>query len=1074
MDDSPINNALTDNSPDKASGQPLPDRRQQNGIIAWMARNPVAANLLMLVVMVAGIQALFDITKEVFPTIEPNWINIIVPYPGSSPVEVEQGILIKIEESVQDIVGIETIRSTASEGSGKVIVEFEAGTDMAEAMNKIQLRVDSISSFPGDAEPPIIEGGGPIRARVINLSLYGDLQESQLKELADRARDGLLAIPGITHVDVTGARNYEIAIEVSNLALQQYGLQFDDVVNAVRNQSRDLPGGKLRTDSGSISLRSMGQAYSTQEFSSLTLVDRLDGTRITVGDVAEVMDGFEDQPLMSRINGKSGITLKVMRVGEQSTLAISEQVYRYADNLRQQLPQGVEVDVWADRTEVLESRINLLLKSALQGMLLVMISLAIFLQIPVAFWVMMGLPFCFLGALFLMNLPAVDLSINIMSLFGFIMVLGILVDDAIVTGESAYAQLEADNDGIESIIKGVKRVAIPTIFGVLTTILAFFPLLLMKEGIGRFFGFMAPVVIFCLLLSLIETKLILPAHLRHLKISDPNIKSSGLKARWEHFQGRVSRGLKNFAQYRYLPLLQKAVDYRYVTLACFIATFIVVYGFLQAGILRTVFFPTVPSNSIRVDLQMPQGTSYQKTHEYALHIEAAALVVNKAYREEWGMNVITSLEVESTTDSAAEIRAELLPSTEREVTSMEVAKHWRQAIGTLSGVKAMSVNANAGFSGIPVNIELQSSDLEQLRLAAEEIKLALVPYDGVFDVRDTFDAGGPEVDIRITREGQALGLGQAELARQVRQAFFGAEIQRLQRNRHEVRVYVRFPKEQRETLETLRSMWVQLPSGEKVPFDVVGEIVESTGVSTINRINRHRVVNVQADVDKSKISPAEVVAAIERDVLPEVFERHPAVGYRLSGEAEEQAENVNSLVVGAGVMLILVYAALAIPLRSYGQPLLIMSVIPFGIIGAFIGHLLFDKPLSVFSTVGMVALSGVVVNDSLVLVDYINHRCREGLAWRAAVMEAGVRRFRAVILTSVTTFMGLLPIQLETSIQSEFLKPMAISVAFGVLFATVVTLILVPVLCFIVDDIKQLKQKVAQRTELALSEKSVG
>ncbi|MFA7555449.1 MAG: efflux RND transporter permease subunit [Spongiibacteraceae bacterium] len=1032
---------------------------KETGIIAWMAYNPVAANLLMLVIMVAGLQSLFVLTKEVFPSFPTQTLTITVPYPGSSPEEVEQGIIIKIEEEIQDIVGIKEITSTAYEGSGVVNVEFDIGTDMSDVLNQVKMRVDGISSFPGNAEPAIIEEI-LMRSRVLNLTFFGDISERQLKQLADESKDELLRMPGITQVDVTGSRDYEISLEVSNLALRQYGLQFDDVVNAVRNQSRDLPGGKLRTDSGSISLRSMGQAYSAADFSALTIVDRGDGTRITIGDVAQVKDGFEDQPYLNRLNGRSGITLKVMRVGRQSTIATSEMVKQFAAKKQLSFPQGVEVSVWADSTEILKSRTNLLLKSAAQGVLLVVLTLALFLQISLAFWVAIGLPFCFLGALMVMGFPAVDMSINIISLFGFILVLGILVDDAIVTGESAYDRLEQENEGVESIIRGVKSVAIPTIFGVVTTVLAFIPLMLMKEGIGHVFGYAAPVIIFCLLFSLVETKLILPAHLRHLKIESKNNRS-GVWASLSRLQSRFGTGLKRFAEYRYLPVLKHAVKHRYTTLAFFIAIFILVISVVQAGILKTVFFPSVPSSTIRVSLDMPQGVAYQTTHNYALHIEKAALAVNERYREQWGEDVISALEVTSSSDTQVNIAAELTPSNDRVLTSVELANWWRQEVGELSGVRSLSIDANAGFSGVPVNIELQGDDLNQLRMAADEVKRALLNFDGVFDVRDTFDAGGPEVDIRITKEGQALGLGQAELARQVRQAFFGAEIQRLQRGRHEVRIYVRFPASERQSLETLRAMWIQVPGGSNgapttVPFDVVGEIVESTGISSIQRINRHRVVNVQADVDKTRVSSAEVVQTVARDQLPDILNRYPSVDYRLSGEAEDQEENINSLLLGSLVMLILIYAALAIPLKSYGQPLLIMSVIPFGLVGALLGHLILGKPLSVMSVIGIVALSGVVVNDSLVLMDYINQQLRAGMSRAEAVMTAGVRRFRAVILTSVTTFSGLLPIQLETSIQAEFLKPMAISIAFGVLFATLVTLLLVPVLCFITDDIRRL------------------
>lgn len=1045
------------NSPNNS---PHNRRAPETGIIAWMARNPVAANLLMLVVMAAGVQALFGITKEVFPSFPGEALTITVPYPGSSPEEVEEGILIKVEESIQDIIGTKEIRSVAKEGSGVVTVELQAGADVGAAMNKVKVRVDGISSFPLDAEPPIIEEIYR-RSRIFNLTIFGDLEEAQLKQLADEVRDEILALPGITQVDISGTRDYEISIEVSNLMLLQYGLQFDDVINAVRAQSRDLPGGKMRMDSGTISLRSSGQAYTAQEFSELVLVARGDGTRITIGDIATVRDAFEDQPLLSRLNGRAGITLQIDQVGNQDSLAMNEAVRDYTQAKQQTLPQGVQIAMWSDRTNILKSRMNLLLRSAAQGVLLVMLVLALFLEISLAFWVVAGLPFCILGALMMMNIPAVDISVNIISLFGFILVLGILVDDAIVTAESAYNQLEEEGDGLNSIIRGVKRVAVPTVFGVLTTILAFMPLILLQEGIGRLFSYAGPVIIFCLIFSLVETKLILPAHLRHIKVkgqsSDVPSKNSLVRG-FSNLQQYLSRGMKSVAVNRYRPLLQRVVDRRYVSLASFVAVFILVVSLVPAGVLRLVFFPNVPADAMSVSLQMPQGSSYQQTHDYSLRIERAALAVNERYRKQMNVNsdVIAQLLVVSKEDTKATITAELVPSTERKVTSVELAGWWREGIGELAGVKALSIDANAGRNSIPVNVELQGADLEQLRQAAEEVNASLRQFDGVFDVRDTFDAGGPEVDIRITEEGKSLGLGQAELARQVRQAFFGAEIQRIQRGRHEVRVYVRFPVEQRESLQTLRSMWIQLADGRKVPFDVVGEMVESTGVSVINRIDRRRVVNVLADVDKAKVSPTDVLASIEKNALPDILKRYPSVTYRFSGEAEDQAENTSSLILGTEVMLIMIFAALAIPLKSYGKPLIIMSVIPFGIVGALLGHLIMGKDLSIISIIGIIALSGVVVNDSLVLMDYINQRVSEGVAWAQAVMDAGVRRFRAVILTSVTTFVGLLPIQLETSIQSQFLKPMAISVAFGVLFATVVTLLLVPVLCFIADDIKKL------------------
>ncbi|MCR8923260.1 efflux RND transporter permease subunit [Dasania sp. GY-MA-18] len=1031
---------------------------QERGVIAWMARNSVAANLLMWVVIMAGVNALFTITKEVFPSFPSEVLTITVPYPGSSPEEVEEGILIKIEEQIQDLIGIDEIISRASEGSGVVTVKVKPGTDIATFMNKVKLRVDGISSFPLNAEPAIIEEQLS-RTRAINLTLYGELSEHDLKRLADKMRDDLLAIKGITEVVMVGTRDYEISIEISDIALQQYGLSFDQVVNAIQNQSKDLPGGKLRTEGGTITLRSIGQAYTADEFSELSIINQADGTRISLGDIAVVKDAFADQPVLSELNQVHGITLQVERVGEQDVLAISEQVKQYVAQQTPLLPEGVGVSHWQDRTEILKSRINLMLKSAFQGMVLVAISLALLLELSLAFWVVVGLPFCVLGTIFIMDLAFVNLSINIVSLFGFILVLGILVDDAIVTAESAYTQLEEENDGVNSIIRGVRRVAVPTTFGVLTTIFAFMPLVLATEGIARFFSVMAPVIIIALLFSLLETKLILPSHLRHIKIRRAHEAGvdKGMGAVFRRMQSYCSGKMASFAQQRYMPALDWALRYRYITLSIFVAVLILALGLVQSGIVRQVFFPSVPSDGMSVDMTMPQGSSYTLTHDYARRIERAAMALNEHYHEVSGsgVDVVKQIYTLSESDTQAKIRVELINSTERSITSVEIAKWWREKIGELPGVKSFTIDANAGHAGIPIDVELQSDNLEQLRLASEDIRKQLLLFDGVFDVRDTFDAGGPEIDVQLTREGEALGLGQAELARQVRQAFFGAEVQRIQRGRHEVRVYVRFPEHERNSLSTLQHMWVQLPDGGKVPFAVVGRAVERKGVSTINRIDRRRVVNVQADVDKVKVSPSDVILSLQSEILPEVLQRYPDVNYRFTGEEEARAENIASLSTGVLVMLMIIYAALAIPLRSYGLPLIIMAVIPFGVVGAILGHLLLGQDISIISIVGIIALSGIAVNDSLVLVDYINHRYHSGLSWRAAIKESGPRRFRAVVLTSVTTFAGLLPIQLERSIQAQFLKPMAVSVAFGVIFATVVTLILVPVLCYIAGDFKQ-------------------
>jgi multidrug efflux pump subunit AcrB len=1030
---------------------------QERGIIAWMANNPVAANLLMLVVMVGGLASTFNLTKEVFPTFPTEIIAITVPYPGSSPEEVEAGIIRIIEEEVQNIVGVEEISSVAREGVGTVNVQMEAGTPMSRALVQVKTRVDGIASFPANAEEPVVEELLAL-TRTMFLSVYGDLDEFQLRELAEIIRDEVLMIPGISQVSLRGARDYEIAIEVSDTELRRYDLSFDAVVRAVQQRSRDLPGGKLRTGEGSITLRSVGQAYTADEFAALNLITRSDGTVLTLGDVARVRDGFEEQPMLNRLNGKPSISLEVERVGDQNVLAMTENLRAYVATKGSALPPGVQLTAWADRSEILKGRINLMLKSAVQGAILVMITLALFLNLSLAFWVILGIPFSFLGALLVIDL--FDLTtINIFSVFGFILVLGMLVDDGIVTAESAFAQLEEEGEGVDSIVRGVRRVTVATIFGALTTMVAFGPAAILTEGIARLLSVIVYVVVLSLLFSLIETKLILPAHLRHLRIdhSPPNRRSplGWLKL----LQQQCSLGLVRFAEEVYRPALEWAVGHRYITLAIFLAGLLLCLALIPSGIVRYVFFTNVPSNSINVDLKMPNGTPWQTTHEYSLRIEEAARAMGRRYQEETGreQSVIREILTLSTEDTESRVSVELIPSTERDITSVRLAQWLREALGELSGVQSLSFDANAGPSGASIDVELAGSELEELRSAADELKLALVDIDGISDVRDTFDAGGPELDIQVSAEGQALGLSQVELARQVRQAFFGAEVQRVQRGRHEVRIYVRLPAAHRESLDALRLLWIDIPGRGKVPFDVVGTANERSGVSVINRFNRQRVVNVRADLDKSRVEPGEVNAEIVRNILPDILARHQGVSHRLAGEAEAQAESTSSLELGFVAILIMIYAALAVPLRSYGLPLIIMSVIPFGLTGAILGHLIVGSDVSILSTVGMIGLTGIVVNDSLVLVDHVNHRLKHrGESWRDAVVSGAVRRFRPVVLTSITTFVGLLPIQLETSIQAQFVKPMATSVAFGVLFATMVTLVLVPVLYFVGRDIRAL------------------
>uniref|UniRef100_UPI003F6B2A20 efflux RND transporter permease subunit n=1 Tax=Congregibacter sp. TaxID=2744308 RepID=UPI003F6B2A20 len=671
------------------------------------------------------------------------------------------------------------------------------------------------------------------------------------------------------------------------------------------------------------------------------------------------------------------------RVGDQNVLGITESIRDYVERKQAELPEGVQLQAWGDASRILSGRIDLMLRNAAQGGILVVIALALFLDLSLAFWVVLGLPFAVLGCLAALEVFGLPVSINVLSVFGFILVLGLLVDDAIVTAESAYARLERDGEGLKSVVGGVHRVATATIFGALTTVVAFGPSLFLTEGFARIMSHIGWVVILCVIFSLIETKLVLPAHLRHIQVPKPGDEIGFFRT----VQQRIAQGLVNFAQGPYRRMLGRAVTYRYTTLAVFFAGLIVCLALVPSGILRVVFFPSVPSDNIGVTLDMPQGTPWQKTHEYARRIESAAQAMNDRFKAQdaQGRDVIRTLLVLSESDTQARVIVDLIVSEERDIDSVVLGKWLREELGPLPGVRSFRIDAAAGPGGSPIDIQLEGDDLEQLRQAASELKLSLAQVDGVRDIRDSFNAGGRELDISVTPEGEALGLGDVDLARQIRQAFFGAEVQRVQRGRDEVRVYVRLPQLDRTQLDSLQSLWISLPGGGRAPFSVVGRVREQTSLSVINRIDLSRVVNVRADVDKAQTSSSDVMALAESSMLPEILAQHPLVRYSVAGEVDEQRKTSDGLLYGGILVMLLIYAALAIPLKSYLEPLLIMSIIPFGVTGALLGHLILGMDVSILSAIGIIGLIGVVVNDSLVMVDFINHYIEEGYDWKSAV-----------------------------------------------------------------------------------------
>jgi multidrug efflux pump subunit AcrB len=1040
-----------------------------NSIIQWFARNRVAANLLAAFILVAGFLAIPKIKQEVFPELSAGWVMVQTPYPGAAPEEVEEAICAKIEEAVQGLEGVEQIVSTAKEGFGMVTIELLPNTDVGKLIDEVKQKVDAIETFPNEAEKPVITEM-VLRKQVINVTVSGEVDELALKRAGERVRDELLAQKGITQVMLVNVRPYEIAIEVSEQQLRRYGLTFDEVAAAVRKGSVNLPAGSIKTDNGEILLRTKGQAYRGADFEELTLRVNPDGSRLSLGQVAAIDDAFADEYLSSRFNGQPAVLVRVFRVGDQSALEIARLARDYVARAQSSMPEGITLQTWQDDSTYLRSRLNLLYRNGRAGLILVFFVLALFLRFRLAIWVTFGIPVSFLGTIWLM--PSLDVSISLISLFAFIVVLGIVVDDAIVLGENIYTHQQRHGPGIKSTISGAMEVARPVIFGVLTTVAAFYPLLALEGHMGRFLRVIPLIVIPTLLFSLIECLFILPAHLRDLPTAKP--KKPGL---WSRFQQRFADGAEKFVIKIYQPFLELCLRWRYLTVSVSVAVLMLILAGYAGGHIRFLFFPPVEGDNVYAYVTYPRGTSAEQTAVAARHIEAAAEKVRAEIMAEGvdGSNVfrqvLTTVGMQPYRMEAgfaggdyeanhfgahkAEVHIEVAPSEERSITSQEIAARWRKAAGEIPGVSELGFSADIFSAGKPINVRLSGPDLQTLQAAATNLKERLAAYPGVHDISDTFRLGKREWVLRIRPEAEALGITQADLARQVRQAFYGEEAQRLQRNRDDVKVMVRYPAADRRSPEDVRAMRIRLTDGREVPFSEVATVKRGRGYANIRRVDSRRSVNITAEVDTTKAEPNQIIASLLEKDLPELAAAHPGVFHQFQGAQEEQAETMTSLWQAYIVAMVMIYALLAIPFRSYVQPFIVMCAIPFGLIGAVLGHLIMGAELTILSMFGVVALTGVVVNDSLVMVDFVNRNREKYDNLLDAVRISGVARFRAIMLTSLTTFAGLTPLVFfERSVQAQFLVPMAISLSFGVMFATLVTLVLVPALYVILEDIK--------------------
>ena len=1047
----------------------MDDLQQKKGLLGWFAGNHVAANLLMFLIIASGLLSLLSIKVEFFPEMSMDMINIVVPYRGASPADVEEGVCLRVEEAIAAVDGIKRITSSAAEGAGSTLVEVEEYADAAEVLDDIKAEIDRIITFPEETEKPVIS---ELKTRnpVITIAVYGNASEKTLKKLADQIRDDLTAKPNISQVAIAGVRPYEISIEVSEQTLRRYGLSFEKIARAVRESSLDIPAGSVKTAGGEILVRTEGQKYYGKQFEEIIVVTRPDGTEVRLADIADVRDDFEDVDLVSKFDGKRAALVRISRIGEQNVLGIARTVKDYIEEKQRYLPEGIQLALWEDESKILQSRMDLLQRNGYLGLILVFLCLTLFLDLRLAFWTTIGILISFLGAFWLM--PLFDVSVNMISLFALIMSLGLVVDDAIVVGENIYTYRQQGFSGTAAAIKGVKEMSIPVVLAVLTTAFAFIPLAYTMGIMGKILRVLPVVVISVLVVSLIEALLILPAHLS----SKLSIGRNRLFDFIDRIRRVVDTRLKTFIHGRFARAVVFAVKWRYVTLSIALTILLITIGFIRAGYIKVKFFDSVEADNMIATLTMPQGTPFEQTSEIAQKIEDAARQVidefdsKRKTKPSLAKHISTTVGSHPTMDKAhgptvtsvetlaqahlAEVNVELLGSEQRDVRSKDMEKRWRHLVGEIPGVSSLTFIAELFSAGEKVNVEMSHHDFDVLLQAVDKLKEILREYEGVFDIADSFEAGKAELKLELTDSGRMLGLTLSDLARQVRQGFYGEEVQRIQRGRDELRVMVRYPRSERRSLADVENMRIRLPDGTEIPFNAVAEVRYGRGFATIRRVDRRRVVNVSADVDEDIIPAKDVNADLSSNVLPAMMREFQGLQWRFAGEARERNESLSSLRVNFLIAMLAIYGLLAVQFRSYAQPLIVMSAIPFGIVGATIGHLILGFSLSILSLFGIVALSGVVVNDSLILIDLINRERRGGVELSQVVRDSATRRFRPIMLTTLTTFFGLVPMMLERSLQARFLIPMAISLAFGVMFATLITLFLVPSLYMVLEDIK--------------------
>ena len=1023
--------------------QKLADKR---GPISWMAGRSVTANLLMLVLLIGGLVMGQNISKDVFPDFALDLVSISLIYPGASPEEVERGTILAVEEAIQDIEGIKEITSTAREGSGTVTVEIIEGEDVSEIAQEIKNAVDRISSFPDDAEDPRVTV--PSRKRyVVSLALYGDQPEAVLREMAEMVRDRLLMDPEISQVELSGIREYEISIEIPQNVLRTYGLTLNEVAAIVRRASVEVPGGAIRTEGGDVLVRVTERRDVGKEFAKIPVISTPEGTELLLEDIGVIRDDFEESDRFATFNGKPAVMLEVYRIGEQTPVSVSDAVHKQMDEINYILPEGLTLVSRNDRSEIYKQRLDLMLRNGFLGLGLVFILLAVFLETRLAFWVSLGIPISFLGCLLL--LPLLGVTFNMVSMFAFIVTLGIVVDDAIIVGENVYSHRQQGLPWLEAAITGTRGIAMPVTFSVLTNMVTFMPIFFVPGFMGKVFREIPLVVVTVFFISLIESLFILPAHLGH--------KGKGREGRifpkLHELQQRFSAFFVRMVRTRYGPFLGLVLRWRYISFSVAILVLLLAFGYVKSGRLGFELFPKIESDYAAVTANLPFGTSVNRT----LEVQQKLVQAGKAVAERNGGEKLVEGIYASVDGSEAQVRIYLTPPKIRPISTSKMTQLWREETGEIAGLETIKFESDAGGPGrgAAISVELSHRDIGVLEHASAELAAAMEYFPNVIDIDDGFSPGKQQIDFKVRPEAQSLNLHAADIARQVRQSYYGAEALRQQRGRNEVKIMVRLPREERISEFHLEEMILRTPDGGEVPLVEAVTLKRGRADTSIERRNGRRVVTVSADV-RPRSQAAQVTEVLNSDTIPALSARYPGLSFSYEGRMADRTESIQSLIRGLLIALIIIYAMLAIPLNSYIQPLIIMLAIPFGLVGAVIGHLIMGYSLSVLSLFGIVALSGVVVNDSLVLIDFANRRRKKGSIAVEAIQDAAIQRFRPIMLTTLTTFGGLAPMIFETSRQARFLIPMAISLGYGIVFATVITLVIVPSVYLIINDVRKL------------------